>query len=176
MESKAKLILNYEDPFNHNQALLDLGALVCLPKSPKCEICPLNSLCLGKQNWQTFTQSKSTKIIKKTLQIGIFIQNSKVALLKSKDKLYFGLYNFPQILPQLTKTSQKIGNLKHSYTKYHLDISVFLCNPNDLDLPLHDSTNHFKELEFFTRNSLESLPLSTLSLKILNFLRTKGLF
>ncbi|MBD5164524.1 A/G-specific adenine glycosylase [Helicobacter sp.] len=178
LESKAKLILNSKDPFNHNQALLDLGALICLPKSPKCEVCPLNPFCLGKQNWQNFTQSKSTRIIKKPLYFGIFIQDSKVALFQSKDKLYFGLYNFPQIPPQMINASQKLGNLKHSYTKYRLDISLFLCPLENLEklLKSNFSTAFRGSLEFFTRDSLESLPLSSLSLKILKFLHTKGLF
>lgn len=178
LESKAQLILNKKDPFHHNQALLDLGALICLPKSPKCEVCPLNPFCLGKQNWQAFTQSKSMRTIKKPLYLGILIQDSKVALFQSQEKLYFGLYNFPQIPPQMTKISQKIGNLKHSYTKYQLEVSLFLCPLENLDKLLKsDFSRAFRDsLEFFTRDSLESLPLSSLSLKILKFLNAKGLF
>lgn len=175
LESQAKLILNHKESFNHNQALLDLGALVCLPKSPKCEDCPLNNLCLGKENWQDFTQSKPTKTTKQTLHFGIFIQDSNIALLQSKERLYFGLYNFPQIPPCLARTSQKLGILKHSYTKYHLTIEMYLCPFVALDSLSSDFANK-DSLEFFTRNSLESLPLSALSLKILKFLHTKGLF
>ncbi|WP_297812499.1 A/G-specific adenine glycosylase [uncultured Helicobacter sp.] len=176
LESKAKLILNPKDAFNHNQALLDLGALICLPKSPKCEICPLNNLCLGKENWQTFTQTKQTKTIKQTLHFGIFIQDSKIALLKSQDKLYFGLYNFPQIPPPIIEVSQKIGGSKHSYTKYNLKIEIYLCPFECLDSLLNNNSLINDSLEFFTQTSLQSLPLSALSLKILNLLHTKGLF
>ena len=175
LESKAKLILNHKESFNHNQALLDLGALVCLPKSPKCKDCPLSILCLGKENWQDFTQSKPTKTIKQTLHFGIFIRDSNIALSKSKEKLYFGLYNFPQIPPHLMQTSQKLGILKHSYTKYQLTIEIYLCPFAALDSLSSDFANK-DSLEFFMRNSLESLPLSALSLKILKFLHTKGLF
>ncbi|WP_273214123.1 A/G-specific adenine glycosylase [Helicobacter rodentium] len=170
LESKAKSILNFQEPFNHNQALLDLGALLCLPKSPKCGDCPLSGCCLGKENWQDFTQSKSMQTTKKTLHYGIFIQDSTIALLKSNEKLYFGLYNFPQIPLSLIKSSQKLGILKHSYTKYNLETEIYLCPLMASDFLNKDS------LEFFTRDSLESLPLSALTLKILKFLHTKGLF
>jgi A/G-specific adenine glycosylase len=32
----------------YNSALLDLGALICLPRKPKCEICPVKNLCCAK--------------------------------------------------------------------------------------------------------------------------------
>ncbi|TLD86797.1 A/G-specific adenine glycosylase [Helicobacter sp. MIT 05-5294] len=178
LESKAKMILNHQDSFNHNQALLDLGAMVCLPKNPKCDICPLNDFCLGKQDWQDFTQTKSQQSIPKTLSLGVWIKDSKIALLQSHDKLYFGLYNFPHIPPNIAKISQKIGTLKHSYTKYRLEVLVFLCPLEDKkDSSFSDSLSDFKDsLEFFTRNCLETLPLSSLALKVLKILHTKGLF
>ena len=36
-------------PGDYNQALMDLGALVCLPKIPRCEACPLNGLCAARR-------------------------------------------------------------------------------------------------------------------------------
>jgi A/G-specific adenine glycosylase len=31
--------------FDFNQALMDLGAIVCTPRKPKCLVCPLDALC-----------------------------------------------------------------------------------------------------------------------------------
>ena len=39
-----------EDPGNFNQALMDFGALICTPKNPKCESCPLQEHCLALQS------------------------------------------------------------------------------------------------------------------------------
>lgn len=36
------------DPGDWNQALMDLGATVCVPRSPKCEACPLAGDCVGR--------------------------------------------------------------------------------------------------------------------------------
>jgi A/G-specific adenine glycosylase len=33
-----------------NQALMDLGAMICLPKNPRCLICPVMTLCLAREN------------------------------------------------------------------------------------------------------------------------------
>lgn len=37
-----------DDPGRHNQAMMELGALVCLPRSPRCEECPLADACQAR--------------------------------------------------------------------------------------------------------------------------------
>jgi A/G-specific adenine glycosylase len=37
------------NPGEFNQALMDLGATICIPKTPRCELCPLQSCCCGKE-------------------------------------------------------------------------------------------------------------------------------
>jgi len=37
--------LNRQDPGTHNQALMELGALVCKPRNPSCEVCPIKPGC-----------------------------------------------------------------------------------------------------------------------------------
>ena len=39
-----------EAPGDFNQALMELGALVCTPGQPDCAACPLQALCLGRQS------------------------------------------------------------------------------------------------------------------------------
>jgi A/G-specific adenine glycosylase len=43
----AQDLLDPEQPGNHNQAVMELGALVCTPRGPKCDICPLKSNCFA---------------------------------------------------------------------------------------------------------------------------------
>ena len=43
----AAAFLNRRSPGDHNQALMELGALVCLPRSPRCEACPFARGCLA---------------------------------------------------------------------------------------------------------------------------------
>ncbi|MDP0959178.1 A/G-specific adenine glycosylase, partial [Klebsiella pneumoniae] len=38
-------LISKKRPGDFNQALMDLGSLVCSPKSPKCEACPLLNYC-----------------------------------------------------------------------------------------------------------------------------------
>lgn len=54
-----------EDRRHFNQALMELGALICTPKSPKCDVCPLVTDCLAKQAGVANTLPVKTKKIKK---------------------------------------------------------------------------------------------------------------
>ncbi len=46
---KVSDIIPDEQPGDFNQAMMELGALICLPAKPKCNICPLNELCEAKK-------------------------------------------------------------------------------------------------------------------------------
>ncbi|RKP14307.1 Mutyh protein, partial [Piptocephalis cylindrospora] len=41
----AEELMNASDPANHNQAMMELGSLVCTPKQPKCTECPVQQAC-----------------------------------------------------------------------------------------------------------------------------------
>ncbi len=49
------------DPRILNQALMELGALVCLPRNPKCGVCPIRGSCKGKSEPHAFPEKKPKK-------------------------------------------------------------------------------------------------------------------
>lgn len=48
--SLARSLVPAEDPGDWNQALMELGALVCAPREPRCERCPIADLCIAKRD------------------------------------------------------------------------------------------------------------------------------
>lgn len=50
LQSLAKLVVDCEEAKEMNWAILDLAALVCIPRNPRCNVCPLAKLCLYKSN------------------------------------------------------------------------------------------------------------------------------
>ncbi|WP_223155087.1 A/G-specific adenine glycosylase [Alkalibacillus aidingensis] len=44
-EDVVKTVISKEDPSSFNQGLMELGALICRPTNPKCEICPVKEHC-----------------------------------------------------------------------------------------------------------------------------------
>lgn len=165
LETLAEKLLCRENAFDYNQALIDLGALICTPKLAKCGICPLYDLCLGKFKAYKYPQSKKISCKKLNLNLLISHFNGKIALQKSKTKLYKGLYNLPQISDEEAKNYHFIGKFKHSYTKYRLAVRVYSTENKAL-----------KGFDFVSLSNLKLLPLSNLSLKALHCFNQAGLF
>lgn len=121
--SSAKEFLNTQDSRHHNLALMDLGSLVCLPKNPLCTECPLQKECKGKSTPQLYTKTKKKEYISLELFFGICIKEHKIALEVSQESMYRGML----ILPRTDPIEEHfLGNFKHSYTKYRLDVKLYL--------------------------------------------------
>lgn len=100
IESLIEEIIPAEAPGDYNQALIELGAIVCLPNGePKCPECPVNHLCMAHEagNEKCFpvkAKSKDRRIEKRT--VFIFRDEERVALRKRPDTgLLAGMYEFP---------------------------------------------------------------------------------
>ena len=120
---KAEAFLNHEAPKKHNLALMDLGSTLCTPKSPKCEECPLQEFCQGREIAEKLTtQKKKKEYIAMELFFGIHIKNGKVAMTPSTNGMYKGMLVFPQVDPI---EEDFIGSYKHSYTKYRLTVKLY---------------------------------------------------
>ncbi|WP_075658869.1 adenine-specific DNA glycosylase [Helicobacter pylori] len=165
LQIKANDFLNLNESFNHNQALIDLGALICSPK-PKCALCPLNPYCLGKNHPEKHTLKKKQEIIQEERYLGVVIQNNQIALEKIEQKLYFGMHHFPNLKENLEYKLPFLGAIKHSHTKFKLNLNLYLAAIKDLKNPIR----------FYSLKDLETLPISSMTLKILNFLKQKNLF
>lgn len=89
-------------PGDFNQAMMEIGATVCVPNgAPHCEICPLADICLAKE---TGTQSeypkKSSKKPRRTEELTILVirDENRVVLHKRPDRgLLAGMYEFPTV-------------------------------------------------------------------------------
>lgn len=91
-----------ERPGDFNQALMDLGAGVCVPNgAPHCEECPLKHICLGFQNGSQSEYPKKALKKARTIEektILIIQDENRAALKKRPDKgLLAGLYEFPSM-------------------------------------------------------------------------------
>ncbi len=120
---RAEAFLNTQYPKEHNLALMDLGSMVCTPKAPECEKCPLETFCQGKERAESLTTPKKKKeYIAMELFFGINIQDGKVAMTPSNNGMYEGMLVFPQVDPI---DEDFIGIYKHSYTKYRLTVKLY---------------------------------------------------
>lgn len=95
----AEALLNYAEPFNYNQAMMDLGAMLCTPKAPDCAACPAAFFCEGKTSPEHYPAKKLAKKVP-TRRVVIVVQRDakgRLLLEQREDKLLGGLYGFVQI-------------------------------------------------------------------------------
>ncbi len=99
--SLEKVIVKYAAG-DFNQALMELGALVCIPNGqPKCTECPLALLCIARKEGRTLelpvkTKAKARRIEERTVLV--FKDGETVAIAKRKQKgLLAGLYELPNV-------------------------------------------------------------------------------
>lgn len=71
-----------DDPNRFTQAMMELGALVCTPKAPKCTQCPMQQYCIGYQ------KSCVLAFPVKLQKIKITDENYKVLIIKKQNKIW----------------------------------------------------------------------------------------
>ncbi len=108
VEEELILSMPTDRPGDFNQALMELGAMVCIPNgAPKCECCPWEKLCLAhahgrEQDFPVKSAKKARSIEKKTILI--LRDENKAALRKRPAKgLLAGMYEFPWIEGHLSE-------------------------------------------------------------------------
>ena len=91
-----------DNPAIYNQAMMEFGALQCIPKNPDCEICPLNSGCLALQlnkvN-QIPIKSKKAKAKNRFFNYLVFLDEDGNTIIskRSGKGIWHNLYEFPLI-------------------------------------------------------------------------------
>lgn len=87
-------------PYKYTQAMMELGATICRPKNPKCEICPLKEHCqayeLGIQNERPVLSKLNDKKEFNYMTLKIYDQDGYIYLRKRTESLLEGMYEYPQ--------------------------------------------------------------------------------
>jgi A/G-specific adenine glycosylase len=154
LEVMAAALLDRDDPRSFNQALMELGALVCTPKKPACPLCPVQPHCRAyRADTVEFrplppARHKRIDIIMAcgVIQVGkqFFIQQ------RLADDIWGGLWEFPggRLLegesPEqcaLREVEEETGwqvsepaffaTVVHHYTRYRVTLHAFICRPPD---------------------------------------------
>lgn len=94
-------ILDNKNPGQHNQAMIELGALICSPHKPLCSECPLIASCFARNNNVIFNYpaKKGKTVISKRYFYYLVIrkQNSYFIQQRSDRDIWALLFDFPMI-------------------------------------------------------------------------------
>lgn len=90
-----------DQPGDFNQALMDLGATICIPKAPRCAMCPLQNYCCAKEKGveqQLPFKKKKMPPVPVRLLAGV-VQDGETFLLRKRPGkgLLAGMWEFPAV-------------------------------------------------------------------------------
>ena len=142
VEHQLMEVMPGERPGDFNQALMELGATVCIPNGkPKCEVCPWEKICLahlqGREEEFPKKEPKKKRTIEKKTILIIQDENKSALHKRPASGLLAGLYEFPNLEGHLTEKRvleylkkiglealriQKIETSKHifSHKEWHM--------------------------------------------------------
>lgn len=101
LEKLAGEFLDISDPGMHNQAVMELGALLCTPKAPNCEHCPLNENCKSRVEMVGQTpiapvKAGKIKVRRVALTFHVIVNENKVLMRQRPSQgIWGGLWEFP---------------------------------------------------------------------------------
>ncbi|MCP4221603.1 MAG: A/G-specific adenine glycosylase [bacterium] len=149
-----KEVIPPEAPGDFNQAVMELGALVCTPKNPECATCPFKKACTA------MADGSVSRLPYKSPKPGVPTYKVSVAIIMEKGLFYIqkrpstghlgGLWEFPggkseeNESPQQTlhrECREELGNdveivsslkvVRHAYSHFKIEMTPFICRLED---------------------------------------------
>lgn len=121
-QQECNSLLDKQNPGDFNQAMMELGALICKPQQPECPVCPVADFCLAfKQNTQaTFPVKLPREKLKERFLSFIFIRSGEKILIgkRNTNDIWKSLYQLPLI------EKQKLEGITKEEISQLLDIHV----------------------------------------------------
>jgi A/G-specific adenine glycosylase len=172
---------------DYNQALMDVGATICVPKNPRCLLCPLMSICEARKNGTQALRPvlKPKKKVPQYVDVAAVIMKGKKVLLNQRpaDGLLGNMWEFPNartatagdgglskikssVLTKAIKSATKIqvkkkeaiGIVQHAYTHFKVTVYVYQCDL--ISIPQN------KNLKWVKIDELENYPMGKIDRQI----------
>lgn len=149
-KNKADDLLLTSDPGSFNQAMMELGAIICRPSQPRCKECPVKSFCQSFQKNDTHKYPRKTTL-KQTpihhISTAVVRKNSRLLITKrNPNGLLGGLWEFPggkvlqnedsvkacvrEVKEEVNlriNVDKHLTQVKHAYSHFKINMDVYLC-------------------------------------------------
>jgi A/G-specific adenine glycosylase len=189
-QAAAAGLLDERRPGAFNQAVMELGALICRPRNPYCSACPVQVHCMAFRSNRTAElprkQAKSP-VPQYRIAVGVVFKKGRVLITRRKeDGLLGGLWEFPggkirsketpesaclrEIKEEVNltvKIEAHLCRIKHAYTHFKILMDVFCCTYASGRVRLKGPV----DFRWIPLDSLETYPLPKANHKFLSQLR-----
>jgi A/G-specific adenine glycosylase len=98
IENELLSLIDKDNPGDFNQAMMELGALICKPRNPNCEQCPISEHCMAyadKVQEDYPIKKKKVKVKNVYFSYLVFHTDTSILLEKRGGGIWKGLHQFP---------------------------------------------------------------------------------
>ena len=143
-----------------NQAMMDIGSMLCLKTNPKCEACPLKRLCSSYRHHSQaqFPEKKPARVKpqKKTLMLLHRHDDAVLLWRRPPSGIWGGLWSLPEVddeaavelwqqsFLKMQQAPKKLQHqvIRHQFTHYSLDISLAIIELDSRPEKISDQDNY----------------------------------
>lgn len=170
LRRRAEELVDLDRPGHHNEAMMELGATVCLPRAPLCLSCPLHQGCATRGE---HASPRTKKMLSERAELVLMQRRQwpKAEVMleqRPADASQMpGLWELPRLRPGREIADALLLTVRHSITNTNYYVSVYGLNANEQKL-LAERTG---ERAWVPVRELHDRPLTGLTLKILKRLK-----
>ncbi len=157
----AEACVSQERPGDWNQALMELGATVCRPRTPLCHLCPWQEICRGTQGEVSLYPAPKVRPEMRDMDLPLAVceQAGRYALIRYPEGGWWaGLYGFP---PALASSGKELGRFPFVVTRHRLTVCVLQVDQVD------------GEVEWFSPDEFNALALPALHRRAWDIVRAR---
>jgi A/G-specific adenine glycosylase len=189
----ATALLDRDTPGIFNQAMMELGALICKPSKPDCTQCPLDTFCLALASRQVDLYPKRVKALPVPIYpvvAGVVYHRDRMLITRRKpDGLLGGLWEFPggkiqegespadacvrEIMEETgvpVKIVSYLCQVKHAYSHFKIQMQVFICHAIAGAVRLNGPV----DFRWITPDEMDLYPFPGVNHKFLGLLKDSG--
>lgn len=176
-EEKAQALLDTSDPSSFNQAMMELGALICKPSSPDCSNCPVIDFCISNAEKciSDYPRRKKKKPVPTRKRVAVLIQKDNTFLILKRNAQIFlgGMWELPNFsvkkgtnaermlkkeidinLGIVLESLEKINDIRHAYTHFKLEMQLYYCSINSKTI----DEGNTDEIRWITLEEIDHYP------------------
>ncbi len=150
LTSRARKLISSGKAGTFNQAMMDLGATICIPRTPRCELCPLQKLCRARaRNLQTKLprRAPAKELPHYDIAVGVIFRRGRILIdRRNEDGLLGGLWEFPggkvqrgesfiealirEVREEVNveiRVENELTKVQHAYSHFRITMHVFVC-------------------------------------------------
>lgn len=134
---KADELISQTEPQRYNQAIMDLGALLCSPKNPNCQACPIQGACVAfNLNLTHEIPLKSRRITVKSETLHFIFAESEGKILLERRPLT-GIWSQLMCLPEekAPEEARLIAVICHKLSHRDLTLNIYKARTEPLNTP-----------------------------------------